>query len=792
MTGFKASCMKCNRWLTCKDPLKGPTHKCVDFKRMKEVGRADEFSLMNLFPGQTDEEDHDLEPEPTEDAFPGSSSQRMQKSTRSSSGRESPSRDQPNPNQQRDQSPEQLNPRKKSSILGADGRPLPDFESEDAGGNFIFKAMRDAYDPETNTVRDLKLDDRELPRANNYWDFSTRISGKSLKPPFARQLWIAAHLFGEICPRCTKPKWFDSIENIPVDMDPQDLSKRLVLLHAGVCPKCKSTKAEMVLSGEIRDINQLVMCVGQRGGKSAFNSTLAANLLHRLLKAPRLSTICRGIQDFTPLTFTFVGLTAGRAIRLLWNPITEIIKVNDWFKSYFELLDHYGRQHGVEYYKNNVLFMRFFNKNIDLYPMGPIKRTLRGDTRVVAAIDELGWFPLSNHNYEDPDNQEEEEDEAREHANADEVFASLDNSLLTVRTEVYSLYKKGISHIPTGYLLNLSSPQSQRDKIMRLLRESEDPEALSLGVQLPTWGISPLYQRNHPVIMAAYRKNAVKAERDFGANPPTTNASLFPDATLLPLFHPSRTPTHSLVSITAGSSSEEEDDDSIIHRTRGKLILNELPKDLPPSILSLDAGLTGNSFGIAVGYPDGTMLRVHTVMEIIPQKGTQIDFPNMYAAIVKPLIKDLNVKALVADRWNSITTLQSAKDDFPDLMCVQISLKARDFSALMASINDTELDLPKMEQDPLITKEVKKYKIELVNKPLSHLYLQFHTVKLVNGSLDKGDGYTDDMFRALAVTHAAAFNAKLKAHIVKFRHIGSALEGVTRAAVFSVSRGRIY
>ena len=665
----------------------------------------------------------------------------------------------------------------------------PDFDEQDVGGNFILDAMRNSYDPETNTVRDLKVDDRDLPRANNYWDFCTEVSGKSLKPPFARQLWVASLLLAEYCPRCTKKKWVQDINDIPVDMDPADLARRMVLLHAGRCPKCSASKAEMVMSGEMVGYNQLVMAVGQRGGKSSFTATVLANHLHVLLKAPRLSTICRGIQDFTPMTFTFVGLTAGRAIRLLWNPFVEIIKANDWFKDYFSMMDSYGKQHSVEYYKSNVLFMRFFHKNIDVYPMGPVKRSLRGDTRVAAAIDELGWFPLSKQAVDD--DSPDEEDDAREHANADEVFASLDNSLMTMRTEVYDLYKRGISHIPTGLMLNLSSPQSHKDKIMRLLKESEDPEALSLGIQLATWEISPLYERSHPVIVAAYKKNATKAERDFGANPPSIHSSMFPESTLDELYSEDRVNTHR-IETTATGSSEDEDDDSVIHRTRAKLIVVKMPKEIPPSIISLDAGLTNNSFAINVSFPEGTLLRVVTLLEIIPKKGTQIDFPAMYQGVIRPLIKTMNCKALAADRWNSITTLQTAKDEFPDLMCLNVTLKSRDFSAFVTSTNDGELEFPVLERPVEDIRGVTNYKKQLNDEPSAHTYLQYLTIKLVNGALTKGDGYTDDLLRSVMVSHAVAFNPKIQLHLAKFRHLGgNSTEGVTRSAVFSMGRRQL-
>lgn len=754
----KLSCMRCSLWLTCTEPQKGPSFRCSNFRKLKEIEGVRGFEFL-----QTE---------------PQSSPILMPKSTKSSKqqGRLA-----------------QHGDNKKLKRLLRDVDKLGDEEdAEDMletpqGTNFILKAMHDSYDPETNSVRDLKVDDRDLPRADNYWDFCHRVNGKSIKPPFARQLWIATHLFGEYCPRCTKPRWFQDVESIPVDMDPEDLSRKFTLLKSGVCPKCGATKSSMVLNHELPDYNQLVLCIGQRGGKSSFAGTLSSNVMHRLLKAPRLSTICRGIQDFTPLTFTFVGLTAGRAIRLLWNPFVEIINASDWYKEYFSLLDHYGKMHGKEYYKKNVLFFRFFHHNIDCYPMGPVKRSLRGDTRVLAAIDELGWFPLpkKSSDEDDPD----EDDDAREHANADEVFTSLDNSLMTVRTEVHSLYKKGINHIPTGLILNMSSPQSERDKIMRLLRESDEPEAMSLGVQLATWEISPLYEREHPVIVAAYRKNKVKAERDFGARPPSLHASLFPDHTLIPLFDPNVVSSHRIKVERLGGHDVE--DETAIVRTRASVELVKLPEEIPPGILSMDAGLSGNSFSLTATYPDKSVLKATALLEVIPFKGTHIDFPAMYSGVIRPLIKALNIKVLVADRWNSITTLQMAKDEFPELRVYQISLTARDFSAFMASINDGQFELPGLENPVEEIKTVKNYRT-LEGFPSSHLYLQFMTARLERGTLEKGDGYTDDLLRALAVGHAAAYSTKsenTRKHLAQYRHLsGASKEGVTRSAVFSSGR----
>jgi hypothetical protein len=109
-----------------------------------------------------------------------------------------------------------------------------------------------------------------------------------------------------------------------------------------------------------------------------------------------MSDICRGIQEFTPLTATFVGLTAARAIKNLWNPFMSIVNGSTWFTEYFEMLRDYGRRYDKELYKRAGLYLRIFHRNLDLYPAPPLKRTLRGDTRFLGATDELSFFNFNH------------------------------------------------------------------------------------------------------------------------------------------------------------------------------------------------------------------------------------------------------------------------------------------------------------------------------------------------------------------------------------------------------------
>jgi hypothetical protein len=1148
------------------------------------------------------------------------------------------------------QKPEAKAKKKKSSLWDIEEDDIESLTDEElnqelggADGNFILDAMSEAYDEDTKTIRDLKIDDRDLPRAKNYLHYCTDIAGKSVKIPFARQLWSMVLGLAEYCPKCTKPKWYSDIYNIPVDMEIKDLVKRLILLENGKCPKCGTSKSELILHGDLVPYNSIAMCWGQRSGKTSVATTVSTYHLHCLLKAPKLSTICRGIQDFTPLTYTFVGLSAARAIRLSWNPVRDLLNNSQWYKDYYAMLKFNQVKYGIELLKTGVLGTRFLHKNIDLYPLGPLKRQLRGDcltgdvmintsdgflhfdelniplgltpsklkvdsltgtkdvshvyakasrsifeittlngikigctpehpmlvmrpdlsfawvradsikegdyivsrtnrsrpmfgsneltidqatilgtftangyrneitsgdpavvsrftkaasrlgyhirargedvknisvasygvfvndkpspnnssftkvleswgytnclsaekqiptsvrtaprevlheyleayfacdghinggptkkaklrgtdtgvevelasaseklirqlqtillqvyglvgrvhksvefksmgrnkqnapkhyttwlltltghdaylfsetfkrakvnrfkdriksappgyasdrravpylrrvvlnlwysapprskyfvspdgeklvrpapmrliknsrpkskirgntidgrvpeflayerpdvleflakmhpefasglrtlyklqphfervtsvvkqtgkvtvfdvtvpdghafyangltshnTRALSSVEEIGIFPIVN-----TASDEMEEDEEREHANADEVWQSLENSLMTVREEVSHLYRKGINTIPMALNLAISSPMSKKDKMCRLLEEAKNPDAMMLGLQLPTWDINPFMPRDSATIKSAYAKNPEKAERDFGANPPVLSAATFTSQQVVGLFSNDRRNEHRIV---------YDADEKNLGRTLAHFLKEGTKSVWEPHILSLDAGLTNNAFALALGYRKASTLVVTSILEVVARPGTKINFPYLYKHVILPMVKDCNVVIVGADRWNSIDMLQQLTEDTANkVKTLQLSLQPKHFPYFETAVDNGSLDLPMLSMTPEEVMLSQNFKKDFVGKPIDHLLLQFMTVKYVMGVLTKGEGYTDDMLRALTVLYILAFNPKLHEYTTKFATIGSG-EGtddqkkVTRGIVLS-------
>ena len=614
--------------------------------------------------------------------------------------------------------------------------------------DFDIKAlMAQAEDPLTGTMRNLKIDDRDLAHAKNYWDYSANIIGRDANMPWAKQMWTGLILNGEICTACTKTKYLESADALPKDLDTLEFPKLITLLEHGICPKCGRHKWDLIKNHNLRNYLEMVNVWGQRSGKSssAFGG-FSPYLAHQYMKFPNLPTLApKSMQASTELTMSFVSLTTSKAVGVMWVPFKKHIEASRWWQEYFKILDESKEKYGVELYRNSTMYMKFHHKNMHFYPTGPRSSVLRGDTRIAAGLDELGLFPLPA--------GDAEEDTESERANADEAHKSLMNSLLTVQALRLRLLKQGVSSVPGSFLMSVSSPFSLRDKVMRLLRQSRTDEGARtiLGTNFATWDINPDIDRDNPAIVAAYSSNKEKAERDYGANPPAVHSRYMPTSSFEKTF------------MNGVNSHEFEycfDQPEFIY---GKI--RKIRTGRWPSVVSIDAGAVDNSFTITGMHYDFVTNKsvVTTILECMPQEGRRINFNMLYVNVILPLLKDLNAVALLADQWQSIDILNRAQDDMgknplgkPRCKAKQHSPTWKDFSAVRSMLAAGNVLLPTVsdaDRKHILEGGVVSYKEEMINKPVQHLMLQMSTVKDIgyHRCPTKGDDMTDDIFRAFAL-----------------------------------------
>lgn len=592
-------------------------------------------------------------------------------------------------------------------------------------------------DPLTNQPRDLKVDDRDLPEFKNYHDFLTDQRYGLGLAPFSRQLWAMAALFQEICPFCSNPKWLN-IEDVPVDGTLDDCRENLVFTNFGKCPKCKKPRTKFEKAFPYR--SEFMGLLGQRVGKSTMlvaPSTLY--LTHKILKLPK-PYMMFGLNP-TPLIGTMVAQTYKKAVEQLWLPYKSYMDDCKWFTEFHEIIKDVQNQTGEEIFRVSQTQAYYPHKNVMVYPSGPNKGTLRGNTRFFSAIDEVEFIDTVSGN------------EEAVKMNAEEVHKSLDRSLATLRAAHEDLYKQGYHSIMNAYGFYVSSPNTARSFLFRSIK-SADPAEQTLALHLPTWEVHPKLRRTSKVIQKAFKEDEQKAGRDFGAQP-LLGMSNFMESTDLLVSMVDETKTNCVSYVYQKMKSRKAN----IALERGARI-TEMRKPwlskIPPHIMTFDGGYSNNSFSLMLARRDDNpaskskSIIVSALVEIAPKKGHSVlNYNAIYEKVICPLIKEYNVCAIVADRWNSIKLMDDAHNKFA-VHTELYTCKHKDFVLFKSYAESKGFLIPKAEIDKnsiFDSASLTDYPHNFQYKPVAHFIYQCATVQEAGKQVVKGRGSTDDLFR---------------------------------------------
>ncbi len=609
-------------------------------------------------------------------------------------------------------------------------------EATDKGGkskdvfspvNLVEGIIQSNFDP---GVFDL-IDERDIPKADNEIKFimDPDFMGIDL---YARQMVAALNFFSAYCPYCSDTRFINKKVKVGTKVD--EIMDRTMLYKNGVCPRCKKDKYQAVRAGDLKFYNQLIGVAGQRSGKSALTAILSATIAHKYLSLSNPTTYF-GLLPNTTFHGTFVSLSYQQAFDLLWDPFIKVILGSPWFKMYISFLESEGERIGRELVKVRDSFIIFQNKGLTFYPSGPDKRKLRGKTRILSSIDEIGWFFAKAQDAVKLD--------------PDEIYEALDNSLMTVKSKARKLLPIQ-PDTPTAYGIYISSPSSQTDKSMRLLNTSKTSDSI-YGFHYPTWRFNPNISKRD--LADKFAENPVKAERDFGANPPHALDPFITGASgIIPTFSKKR----NVLKI----SKYKVVKDSL----GGKLlspIVDFKASHTYPSVLSIDAGYNNNSFACTLLHPVWdedfetiTNIRCSGVVEIIP-KPYALSFPHIYENVIVPILEEFNVKMVLVDRWQSINLRQQIYKEH-DIEAIQYSVKYKDFEEVRTRILSNEYMFPKLEHEIDTLLNIQRGVDELVERsPVTHLFLQLLMSRDTGRTVTKGDDITDDILRALTLgTHA--------------------------------------
>ena len=619
----------------------------------------------------------------------------------------------------------------------------------------LVQMLDSVLDSESGIPPDLRIDDRDLIEFKNFYHYIYNDLYPSSIKPFARQMHIILKLFADYCPSCSsrKSNWMEDIYNVPIDADPRIFVDKVQLMENGICPCCGATRSAMHLNGSLNVYKELALCCGQRMGKSFVLALISSYAVHKYLKLQKITEVFPGVASNTTLTGTFIGLRFDDAVALLWNPFKDILISNPWFIEYNKLMSHYNNKFGEEHFKIMDTYIKYGYRNMFFHPSGPNKRTLRGRTRILGGIDEIGWF------------DSDEGSDAKERTSASEVYTAVENSLGTLRVGHEILLKNGMNNVVPPLFLNISSPSEQKDKIMSLIRQSTNSREI-LGFHHATWEINPLYSRECEFITKKYNDDPIKAERDFGANPPLTDSPFFERPSVL---------GDAFGKFKNGIEYEYQHgkNNAGDNLRAGKITRINIDRNSqPPSVLALDAGYSNNSFSLAVAnIHEPKVLKFSTLCEIIPKVNHyKLSHSKIVADLIYKLIDSMNIVAVFADRWQSILLLHQLEDKYPKILVEKYSVKYSDFIDYKSYLEGGSILLPSLSKKPKeldTTVYSETYPNCFDFNPVDHLYHQLKTVKDTGKTVTKGGGYTDDLVRASVLATAKLLNPKFAEEYLK-------------------------
>jgi len=633
----------------------------------------------------------------------------------------------------------------------------------------------------TGLPRDLKVDTSDCAKAENFmhWITDPRFTNQDTEMPWSRQIRYIMRMLGEICtnPKCSDLKF---LEEMPVDASIDQMRDKLTFLKFGKCPSCHLNKFELEKEHGLRHYTSAILILGQRSGKTKGTNWLYDYYFANWLRLQRPQKIY-SVSESQSIEFSFTATVFSKALKNLFEPLLFNVRNGPWYKSYHEILDHYGRVHGEELYKILDHSLIYRHNKYHVYAESPNPQNMRGATRASTAIDELDHLFAK--------------DKGAVRLNPDEVYNSLENSLLTLRMAYNKLAKQGVHNVPCPIMPTMTSPRTFNSIGMRLLRDSQSAKSLIYGEHGSVYDYNP-NAKDDPDLADKARRNPGDFKRDFLAIPPNAaNAFITNIASLQQCI------------IADHSNGIKTKDEHIPTGKKGikllgasyQIIKNKKVDLTTPKVLTIDAGKNKNSFAICIAHNETieeddfehTIRIVDAVGEVIPRDGYDLSHPSIVSELIYPLIEEFNVKAFFADRWNSLQLTQQIMEDF-EIESSQYSLKYNDFLEFRQAMLEGDLGFPMAEGikiKDLFTLSSENYPMCFHGKPIAHFFFQCLTVEdIMNKTVDKGTGYTDDIFRAVVLAHWALNNDEIAAILEEAKQPVNKSQGFV-GAVGSLSGG---
>lgn len=602
-----------------------------------------------------------------------------------------------------------------------------------------------------NSLLDVEEDD-DFPEAPNAVDWL--ISPKYLNvKPFPKQLEDAIHLFSAACYHCSDAPY---LANIPVDAKLQEILERTQLMKHGRCPRCKRLVTEMrhewcldpknTFEGRIKSQppNDCVLLEGQRSGKSVKTGMFSTYVLHRILKLSNPSRWFGLMRDVGGIFGTFASVTLGQAKKNLWMPFTDFVTNSPWFKKYHAFLKEKGEELGEELFTWRDTFFLYRHKRVGLSPAVADQRSLRGDTRFLYALDELGWMITAGSIRSGGAVVKNVRIDGHGTARA------LDRSLTTLRMAAAKRRRnkpgeRASQNTPDAFSFNISSPSSITDPMMQRFNKSVTNKR-AYFIRRCTWASNPNVTEEDLRVQESDKSEA-EFKCDFECIPPFSDCPWWDKETAL-LDLCGRNKGQELWSTRINNETDNGGKTWIWAELVGCHSDRQTPR-----CLAFDTGSTNNSFSWAMGRYDKSadIVIVEGLGEVAADKQQTIHFGKMWEHVIKVLVERFRCLNVVWDRWESTRYVADLRTIY-GTKAEQVTATYQDGRLLKADMNNGRIFLPKGEA-LLADLPIGNFPM-LSTTPKSHLLFQIMTARDQNGLPVKPDNGTDDNLRAVLLLHA--------------------------------------
>lgn len=415
--------------------------------------------------------------------------------------------------------------------------------------------------------------------------------------------------------------------------------EKQILFEYDVCPKCGIKKSD--INDKLHNYNELIGVIGQRGGKSVVAACIATAVAHKLLCMPGLQAKYKILKKQS-IDISFVAASSAQVAETIYGQFISLVNESPWFTKYKQsliYLENANHSKG-KYYTEKQKELYFKHVNLRIQSLHSNAPALRGRTRVAVFLDELSHIK-----------------EGTSDKTADEIYRVFSNSLATVRSAVLRAREQGIFDIPLPIMVCISSPKTQDDKMMRLLKQAEDSN-LIFAVHKATWDANPNIKKED--LAEEFEHDPIGAERDFGANPAGAINPFISDPRLIDLCIDVDRPP--IITVKDRFFSQNVDK-HIFDYITVDLVKFEY-KNLHEYVMHCDPGKNKDSFCIAIGHKEynslGIVVIIDGAVEVRPlTKGNKFGRPphqvnfDLFFNFILEINKKLKCKIITYDRWNS-------------------------------------------------------------------------------------------------------------------------------------------